>query len=278
MYRNIIILLLLLCLLYYLFGRNQLKEGFTQDKFDSVYTKFYNLVFNNPKLYQHDVVQIVKNTMNNQKKVLILDAGCGVGRHYKYFSKKYSVIGLDQSDNMLKYAKIRNPGGNFIKGDMKTTSIFKPNQFSHIVCLEDSLYHNSFDDKMNSILENFYIWLKPKGYLCIHIFDREKLDPGPREFTQYYKDDKKTKHALTYFEKFTHDAYWSNDHPKYADYNEKIILENGKTKKTQTRLYIPKDKRLIAKKVIHHGFKLIDIINLKPLEIDDFELYIFRKK
>ncbi len=285
-------LILFLFLIIYFLYRNNIYENFEfeseseseekgGDSFDLYYTKLYEKVFNNKKLYEYDSQEIDKNAIQKywkNKKIYILDAGCGVGRHYQYFAKKYSIVGIDRSANMLKYARIRNPRGKFKQGDLKNGKLFGHSKFYHIFCLTDSLYHNNVDGEMNEILANFYYWLKPNGILCLHIFDRKKLDPGPREFSQYYRDKNKKKHALTYFKNFSHDAWWEMDGDKMVKYFEKIITEDGNSRIRTTTLYIPKEKGIILDKLEYYGFKLVNIISLKPLDIEDFDLYIFKKK
>ncbi|GAJ17157.1 unnamed protein product, partial [marine sediment metagenome] len=90
-----------------------------------------------------------------------------------------------------------------------------------ILCLADTLYQNR-PAKARTILSNFYYWLKPGGRLYLTVYDKDKLDPGPREFSQYYEDEKGRKHALTYFEKFTHDAWYEKKAKDVANYLEKV--------------------------------------------------------
>jgi SAM-dependent methyltransferase len=268
---NILYILLLIILLSLYFQNKNYVEGF--ETFDNIYAKIYDVVFDEKKLYENDVKHIIKNTFKNNN-INILDAGCGVGRHYQYLNNKYPIVGVDISSEFLKYARIRNPNGKFINKNL-ANDIFKPEQFSHILCLLDSIYHNEINNEMNKILSNFYYWLKPDGYLCIHLFDRSKLDPGPREFTQYYKDNNGYKHGLTYFNKFTHDAYWIIVDDFKVKYIENVILEDGRKKKQETLLYIPKDKITMISKINNYGFKLENIVGIENENY--MELYIFRK-
>ena len=245
-----------------------------ENNFDTIYSKIYDIVFDEKQLYKNYIDIIEYKYIKNKKNINILDAGCGVGRHYKYLNK-YPIIGIDISDNLLKYAKIRNPNGKFINRNMIEDNIFKSEQFSHIICLMDSLYHNN-PNEMNKILANFYYWLNKDGILCIDIYDRNKLDPGAREFTQYYKDKLGNKHGLTYFNTFTHDAYWKSIDNESVKYIEMIVLEDGRKNIKETKLYIPKDKNQIINKINKYGFKLIDI--MRVLGNEDSNIYIFKKE
>ena len=234
---------------------------------DIVYAKIYNLVFDNNKHIKKNVDKVLKY-LKDKKDVKILDANCGIGANYKYLSEQYMTVGVDGSREYLKYATIRNPSGKFIEKDLREEIIFKPEEFTDIVCLMESFY-NSAD--FGKILENFYFWLKKGGNLYINIYDRKKLDPAPKDYTQYYKDKNGIKHGLTYFNKFTHDAYWKQDNVDTATYVETIVLEDGRKKIKEKKLYIPLEKSKIVNKITEYGFKLINIEKGNP------DLYIFQK-
>ena len=268
---RIIFLVLLVILILLYFMKESDVEHF-ENNFDKIYSKIYDIVFDEKELYKNQIDIINKKYMSKVKNPTILDAGCGVGRHYQYI--KYPTIGIDLSDSLLKHARIRNPSGKFVRGNLVNDNNFKPGQFSYILCLMDSLYYNDSTEK-DKILSNFYYWLKPDGILCIDIYDRSKLDPGAREYTQYYKDKLGNKHGLTYFNTFTHDGYWKSIDDENIKYIETIVLEDGRKKTKETKLYMPKDKTKIISKINKYGFKLIDIINVKGME--DSEIYIFKK-
>jgi len=265
------IILFVILFIVYFTKNNLVEEGF-ENTFDNIYAKIYDVVFDHKQLYENDI-KFIEKYINKKQEHKILDAGCGTAKHYNLLNKKYTTIGVDISPEFLKYAHIRCPEGKFINKNFIDENIFKSEEFTMIICLLDSLYHNNFDGEIDKILENFYYWLQPNGYFCIHIFDRSKLDPGPREFTQYYKDKKGVKHGLTYFNKFTHDAYWKPINNKSVKFIETIILEDGRKKNKNTKLYIPQDKTELISKIAKSGFKLIDINKVD----NDIELCIFKK-
>jgi SAM-dependent methyltransferase len=255
------------------------KDTLVTDAYTEIEAKLYERVFNSIDRFNMDYDMIKKLTLSNYKKdIAILDAGCGVGQHYNLLYKDYkNTIGVDKSENMLKRAKIKTPTGNYILGDLANENLFMPGKFSHILCLYDTLYHNNSETEMQLILSNLYYWLKKDGIVCLHIIDVDKIDPGPREFTQYYHDDKNRKHAITYFDKFTHDAYWEKSNKNnLVIYNQKYLLENGNKLVKGYKFYIP-PKNDIIKMVQDANFKIIDIVELKNAGIDDIDLYILKK-
>jgi SAM-dependent methyltransferase len=255
------------------------KDAITTDAYTDIEAKLYERVFNSVDRFNMDYEMIKKLTLNNYKKdICILDAGCGVGQHYNLLYKDYkNTIGVDRSENMLKRAKIKTPTGNYILGELANEHLFMPSKFSHILCLYDTLYHNNSKSEMQLILANLYYWLKKDGMVCLHIIDIEKIDPGPREFTQYYHDNKNRKHAITYFDKFTHDAYWEKTNKNnLVIYNQKYLLENGNKLVKGYKFYIP-PKNDIIKLIQDANFKIVDIVELKNEGIDDIDMYILKK-
>lgn len=276
----IIAVILLLSLYFYLIkGSKDTQEGFTASiREDELYAKLYNTIFNDPAYIQFDSKNIIKVIKNNPvaKEKAILDAGTGVGFHYKELSKQYSVVGVDNSEQFLKYARIRNQDGTFKLGDLATSDLFKPGTFTHILCSTDTLHHNDLE-KIQSIIANFYMWVKKGGIVMMHIFNRDSLDPAPREYSQYYHDDKGNRHALTYYEEFTHDAFWEKTpSDSVFVYNEKIILPSEKVKISKNVFYIPNKSKILAN-MKKQGFELIDIYDMKKADVECFDLYVFRK-
>tara|TARA_B110000977_G_C11071649_1_gene489733 strand:+ start:1680 stop:2516 length:837 start_codon:yes stop_codon:yes gene_type:complete len=243
------------------------------DNVDEVYAKFYNIVFNESFVFDYDY-KIIKNTLKKNSR--ILDAGTGTGKYYNYFIKNYDIIGVDMSRDFLKHAKINSPLGKFVEGNLINPGLFKLKQFSHILCLLETLYHNNYKNQA-LILKNFYKWLEPNGYLFIHIFDYKKLVPSPRNYSTLYVDDYKNLHSYTEFPNFNHDAYYIKD-DNNVTYKEKYTM--NKTKKIrmqETKLYIPKNKEKTIKQILEVGFKLYDTHKMEFYDDTDLVLYVFKK-
>lgn len=276
--KRILIFVLFIIILYYLYKSSKNRTEYFEDylnlldNIDEVYAKFYNIVFNEKFVFDYDY-KIIKKTLNNNSR--LLDAGTGTGKYYKYF-KNYNIIGVDVSKEFLKYAKINSPLGKFVEGNLVNPGLFKIKQFSHILCLLETLYHNSYKNQA-IILKNFYKWLEPNGYLFIHIFDYGKLVPSPRNYSTLYVDDYKNLHSYTEFPNFNHDAYYiKNDNN--VTYKEKYTL--NKTKKIrmqETTLHIPKNKEKTIKQILEVGFKLHDTHRMEFYDDTDMELYVFKK-
>lgn len=250
------------------------------DHNDSIYTRLFEIVTNEPAIYRFDIIQIKKKTKITEKS-RVLDAGCGLGRHMEIIKElvpNVKIEGIDKSKSMINRCRIRNPGSELLCTSLTIPEIYKKEKLSHILCLHETLHHNN-PREINKILKNFHKWLVPGGYLVVHIFDPKKLDPGPREFSQYFKDDDGTRHSLTYFESFTHEAWWEKETEKrdWYKYCEKYIFPKEKIKIQTTPLWIPPVNKMLEY-ISNHDFKLTEIIELKDIEITDFSLYVFKKK
>ena len=276
---RILIFILLVITLYciYKYSKNRMEsfENYLNvlDNIDEVYAKFYNIVFNEKFVFDYDY-NIIKKTLKKDSR--ILDAGTGTGKYYKYFVKNYNIIGVDVSRDLLKYAKIGSPLGNFVEGNLVNPGLFKLKQFSHIICLLETLYHNNYKNQA-LILKNFYKWLAPNGFMFIHIFEYNKLVPSPRNYSTLYVDDFKNLHSYTEFPNFNHDAHYIKDDDSVI-YNEKYTMnKTKKIKMHKTKLYIPKNKEKTIKQILEVGFKLYNTYRMEFYDDTDMELYVFKK-
>ena len=104
---------------------------------------------------------LIEKYLPKKGNLKILDAGCGPGAMLPLLQEFGDVIGVDLSDNALKYAKKR---GNVQKGDI-TELKFKNNTFDLVVCM-DVMYHTWVADE-NAALKEFNRVLKKGGVLLV---------------------------------------------------------------------------------------------------------------
>ena len=277
--KKLLILLLIIILIVVIFRKDieyfegKDKNGVPEFVFnmDKVYTKLYDITFNEKTVFNFDVKKILP-TLNKSSK--ILDAGTGTGKYYEYFFKKYNITGIDASNEMLKLAQTRVPLGTFIQGNLINDSLFKNKEFTHILCLLDTLYHNRYVEQA-LILKNFYYWLKDGGYLFIHVFNKKKLIPAPRNYSKLYVDKHKNLHSYTELDDFSHDAFYihKKDHVVYKERYK--MNTNGNIRFQLTKLYIPDNSKKTIAQILEVGFKLVNRYNNKNDE--DMELLVFKK-
>lgn len=258
-----------------------------EDKIDKLYCKLYDQVFNEPSVYAAETKSIIdfmnKHPVKTKKKeIMVLDAGTGTGKHFQNLASAggYKIVGVDRSKVMEDIFKIRNPLGSFVMGDLRNEDLFKAETFSYICCLKETLYHNSVKE-WDAILSNFFYWLKPEGYLIIHIYDRTKLDPAPRNMSFLRHDAKKRKHSITHFPKFTHDAWWDVKGKTICQYNEIYAIRGENSEIEKKRHYkhnlVMPDKDKIMDKILRNYFKLINVVKMDKMGLIDHELCFFKK-
>lgn len=96
----------------------------------------------------------------------VLDIGCGTGDLYRYLNpEKMEYLGVDQSEDMLKRARLRNPSAKFSKHNLYELDLPK---FDTVVSL-DFLHHQPDIEPGFSILMKyankcviFSIWINDR--------------------------------------------------------------------------------------------------------------------
>ena len=128
---------------------------------------YYDKMNNFISLGTHNYIKkIALKNLNIDKKSYILDLCCGTGDFSRILDKiapKSKVIGLDNSTEMLKIAKIKNPEKAFMKGDC-TALPFGENEFDYITI---SFGLRNIENR-NKALNEIYRTLK-KGGKFLHL-------------------------------------------------------------------------------------------------------------
>ena len=159
-------------------------EGFTQDTpyifkqgneiYDDFYAEIYNQLMLPDKRSNFEIENIIEMTKPNEKSCF-LDIGSGTGEISGKLTKKgYQVYALDSSQAMVKYVEKNHPNVQIKCGDAKQAISYEKGSFSHILTTGFSIY--LFENK-DEYFRNCFFWLKPGGYLIIHLVDRDKFDP-----------------------------------------------------------------------------------------------------
>lgn len=96
----------------------------------------------------------------------ILDVGCGPGREAAWLSEAgYDVTGLDQSEEMLRWAKKRYPELSFVQGDQEDFEIGE--RFDALTCVGSTFLYNFTNEQVQSSLNCFRNHLKDGGLLYL---------------------------------------------------------------------------------------------------------------
>lgn len=138
-------------------------------------TNYYHTLYSHRDDYeaQEFIINIV-NFLNFKKDDILLDLGCGKGRHSIYLnSLGYNVVGADLSKNSIQLAKqFENDRLKFIEQDMRdpfnTTYNAILNLFTSFGFFEDDA-----DDI--AVLQNIKNGLKPEGFAIIDFMNVKKV-------------------------------------------------------------------------------------------------------
>jgi SAM-dependent methyltransferase len=255
------------------------KSGY--DVYDDFYSTVYDmLVYSNLK-DAYEVGEIVNRTQPSQESK-ILDIGCGTGHHVSELAQKnYDVVGIDVSPSMIKQAKEAYPKYTFKVADALRGNTFNPNSFTHILCLYFTIYYMS--DKM-LFLRNCINWLRPGGYLVVHLVDRDMFDPilppgNPLIMVspQRYAKDRITRTSIT-FTDFKYDANFDLDEKTdKALFTEKFKFnDSGKARKNEHQMYMPPMEKILemAQEI---GFLVQGRVDLVRVTYEYQYLYILVK-
>ena len=113
---------------------------------------------------------------------LILDVGCGDGRHCKLFHENGArTIGIDLSDAMLAESKKYFPAGEFKK--MNMLSLDFPDNHFHGIWSSGSIYHVP-KSEIGQVISEFARVLKPGGIAAVNfkLGDDEGIMANPSSF------------------------------------------------------------------------------------------------
>jgi len=105
---------------------------------------------------------------------LILDLGCGYGRHTAPLrSRGYRVVGYDRSPALLRHAQIRDPSGFWIRGDMRALPFLEP--FDIVISLFNSLGYFEEENDNFRALRSVGEVLRPDGLFICQLVNRDYL-------------------------------------------------------------------------------------------------------
>lgn len=150
-----------------------LKRGATS--YDDFYVNKYDDLMDSKRETVKQADLIIQTVPIVKETDRILDIGAGTGTMVKYLeSLGYRAEGLEISDKMIqksieKYRVVSMKHGTALDPMQYDRAVF-----THILCTNFTIYE--FVDKMQ-LLENCYFWLQGKGYLIIHLVNRDEFLP-----------------------------------------------------------------------------------------------------
>jgi 2-polyprenyl-3-methyl-5-hydroxy-6-metoxy-1,4-benzoquinol methylase len=223
-------------------------------------------------------VDFLEKEITFDKSCLILDIGCGTGRHSVELARRgYKVTGIDLSESMINKAKINAKKEN-LKIDFQikdARNLCFSESFDMAIMICEGAFPLMETDEMNySILKNAFSSLKPDGKLIFTTLNGLfPLFHSVKDFVNNGTDQGQS--AQNNFDLMTF-----RDHSVYETEDDK---GNKKILKCNERYYVPSEITWLLKSI---GFLKSEIFGCKlgafsrndKLSTEDFEMLIIANK
>jgi ubiquinone/menaquinone biosynthesis C-methylase UbiE len=263
-------------------SRNAIMEGFRGDDgtsgkdflskrglavYDDFYASLYDDLVYDPRKNNFELMEIRRATKIEPGEAIVLDVGCGTGHHAGALQASgVDVIGVDQSEAMIRRAQKRYPDVEYRVADVTSAMTFPPETFTHIMCLYFTVYY--IEDKP-TFFQNCYNWLKPGGYLALHLVNRNKFDPivaaaNPLTMVspQKYAKERITKSVVKFRDAQYRAEFIPHNESNYSEFNETFKNDaTGHIRRNEHLLYMP-SQRAILQMAQNAGFNLLGKIDM----------------
>ncbi len=141
---------------------------------------FYDVIYAaNEKDYAGEAAQVHAWIQAHARAAgkMLLDVGCGTGRHLERLRAYYQVEGLDLDPHILQAARQALPDVPLHQGDMADFDLGR--QFDVIVCLFSAIGYVKTEARLRQTLVNFARHLTPGGVVIFEPwFSPAKFHPG----------------------------------------------------------------------------------------------------
>lgn len=285
-------ILLILSLFYKRENFTHKKEGFQQrekfvlkegpDIYDDFYADIYDELVYDVDKNKFEIGEIIRYTNITPNNSIVLDIGSGSGHHVNELSKKnIKCEGIDKSKSMVARSNKLYPSLSIKESDALDALQFQPHTFTHIQCLYFTIYYIS---NKQQLFENCFNWLKPGGYLALHLVNRDMFDPilnvsNPLHMVspQKYAKERIT-NSIVKFKDFQYKAdfkYKKGDNKAYFEETFKDDI-TGNVRKNNHIFYMETQKQILemAKK---SGFIMHAKIDLVAVQYEYQYIYILQK-
>jgi SAM-dependent methyltransferase len=263
------------------------------DLFDDFYASVFTKLTQNEKLIQAETAicmeEFTKTTPKDQ--LIILDAGCGIGIGTAAFAKQGAgtVVGIDKSQAMTRYAKgttipnttltdIQKQNIEFRTFDLIGPGAAAAAEFTDACLLYFTIYY--FRD-LDTLFRNLALWVKPGGTLAVEVVNKYKFEPVLDSSNpwvgfspQKYSKDRINKSRVV-FDKFEYQAEFNLEDPK-AEFRETFRFKDGSTRRQKHSLYMPNMPDII-KKAQNNGWTYTKYVDLMPLSFPYGYLLFFSR-
>lgn len=248
-----------------------------KDDYDDNYGQVYDLFLYDKVKSDYEIGAIVDETEPNSKSV-VLDIGLADCKRLTSLKDKECVLkGVTNCDAMLKKAKetCGLTSSELRRDTPLNTQAFSEDSLTHILCLDKQIYE--FEDKRR-FFHNAAKWLKPGGYLAIHLVNTKTHDPQLRDNSKVRLFDN-TSNATSLLKRGNHEMrrqyeIFPNDVVAYRD----IYTDHGSSKTHQYNHteYLASQKDIL-RMAADMGFIMLAQIELDNVGYKGEYIYILNK-
>lgn len=278
---NLFILAVLLLVARFFTNKVILKEGFVQQEkfvlkkdgksYDDFYAQIYDKIhYPNPKKELAEIFKITGADNNST----FLDVGSGTGSTLNALAESGAkCIGIDKSDAMVSIAKENCGSSIHIKqGDVTEPIQFTRNQFTHILCLNKTIYE--IEDK-HAFFTNCRYWLRNGGALILHLVDKNRFNTVVGKTFLIDNPQKYVKERIvkseTDFGDFTYLAKYDIKQKGASTFTETFTDAATKNVRQNERTLFMDTEEAVLKVAQQCGFSQHGKINMEPINDDEFQ-------
>jgi SAM-dependent methyltransferase len=193
------------------YQREQFVLKRNEEIYDSFYAEIYDNLHDTKKRSQWELMKLLKHTEMDTRNSVILDVGSGTGYTLNELtSAGYKAFGIEKSKDMVAYSETKYPNIEVVCENVEDTLAFERDAFTHILCTNFTLYHIK---NKELFFRNCYGWMKPNGYLVLHLVDRKRFNVTARKFGDeiewksfYDKPKQRVTNQITNFDDFKYTA------------------------------------------------------------------------
>jgi 2-polyprenyl-3-methyl-5-hydroxy-6-metoxy-1,4-benzoquinol methylase len=164
-----------------------------------------------------DLIESYINAQGGDRKVEILEAGCGRSWPFKSLGVSYTLTGIDLDSDALEYRKTsRGDLDTAIVGDLRTATL--PASGFDVIYSDYVLEHIKGVD---TVLDNFVRWLRAGGVLIISVPDPTSVSGFLTRCTPHWL------HVLAHRHALGNRAAGTSGHGPYQTHYEQAITKAG---------------------------------------------------
>lgn len=193
----VILAIVYLGILFYKKNMTLKFEGFEQSekfllkmnehKYDEFYAQIYDKLMKPHAVVDTNLRQIIQMTEPTKTYSVFVNVGSKTGHLTNAIkSEGYLIYGIDKSHEMIEYSKGLYPDIPAKCGEPTDPMTFEHGTISHVLCVDSEIYR--IENKV-TFFQNCYFWLKPGGYLILHLVNRDEYDPIPLGCKDALPDD-----------------------------------------------------------------------------------------